>query len=286
MSQMLDIKMSPLGRFERFLVPTDGSEYSRGAERVAIAMCQKSGAKLIAMRAIIKGAGAIGFSTPEADAKVEEESKAHLSGVCAEAKSTGVTCEMLLQAADDPYQAIVKAARDTLADIVIMGRRGRRGLARLMLGDATAKVMGYAPCPVMVVPEGASMWTSILLATDGSRSSDAATVSATSIAKCCNVPITVLSVRNPNHSDRRQAEAQPIVSRAVAYMAQEGVSAEGIVEDGLADEVVVNVANRMGTPLVILGSHGRTGIGRVLFGSKTERVINYAAGPVLVVGGT
>lgn len=285
MPQMHQIQMSPVGRFERFLVPTDGSEYSRGAERVALAMCKLSGARLIAMRAIVKSAGALGFMTPEADAKLEEEANEQLARLAEEAKAAGVACETMLQSADDPYQAIVKAARDTLADMIIMGRRGRRGLARLMLGDATAKVMGYAPCPVMVVPESAGMWSRMLVATDGSRSSDAATVTATSMAKCCDVPVTILSVRVPSHSERRQAEAQPIVARAVAYMAQEGVTAEGLVEDGIADEVIVDVANRLGDALVILGSHGRTGIGRVLFGSKTERVINYSDGPVLVVGG-
>ncbi len=284
MPQTQQIQMSPLGRFERFLVPTDGSEYSRGAELVAIAMCKKSGAKLLGMRAIIRSAGALGFATPGADAKLEDEAMEHLKRLCQEAKSAGVTCETSLHFADDPYQAIVKAARDTLSDLVIMGRRGRRGLARLMLGDATAKVMGYAPCPVMVVPENATMWKSILVGTDGSRSSDAATVTATAIAKCCEVPVTVLSVRVPSHSERRQAEAQPIINRALSYMASEGVTAKGRVDEGIADEVVVSVANELDKPLIILGSHGRTGIGRVLFGSKTERVINYASGPVLVVG--
>lgn len=277
------IQMSPVGRFERFLVPTDGSEYSRGAELVAIAMCRKSGAKLVAMRAIIKTTSALGYA-PEADAKLEAEATEQLTRLTEEAKAEGVECETALHFADDPYQAIVKAARELPADMIIMGRRGRRGLARLMLGDATAKVMGYAPCPVMVVPEKSGMWASILVATDGSRSSDAAVFTATEIARCCDVPVTVLSVRVPSHSERRQAEAQPIVDRALAYMAQQGLAASGMVEEGIADEVIVDVESRMDRPLVILGSHGRTGIGRVLFGSKTERVINYASGPVLVVG--
>ncbi|MGD9785874.1 MAG: universal stress protein [Hyphomicrobiaceae bacterium] len=283
MSPTETIQMSPVGRFERFLLPTDGSEYSRGAEQVAIAMCRKSGAKLHAMRAIVKPAGAVSYA-PEADAQLENEATEQLARLSVQAEAGGAACETTLHFADDPYQAIVKAARELPADMIVMGRRGRRGLARLMLGDATAKVMGYAPCPVMVVPERAGMWCSILIATDGSRSSDAAVVTASHIAKCCDVPVTVLSVRVPSHSDRRQAEAQVIVDRALTYLAQEKVGATGAVEDGIADEVIVDVASRLDKPLVVLGSHGRTGIGRVLFGSKTERVINYASGPVLVVG--
>lgn len=52
---MSQIQMSPLGRFEKFLVPTDGSEFSRGAERVAIEMSRHSGAQLLAIRVLLKG---------------------------------------------------------------------------------------------------------------------------------------------------------------------------------------------------------------------------------------
>ena len=277
------IQMSPLGRFERFLLPTDGSEFSRGAEKLAIAMCRHSGGRLVVMRVVLKGAG--GYLAPETDAKDEQGANEDIARLKREVEAAGIDCTTALRFADDPYKAIVEEARDTQADIIVMGRRGRRGLARLMLGDATAKVMGYAPCPVMVVPKSANMWGHMLLATDGSRSSDAATVTAAAMAKCCGTPLTVLSVKVPSHSERRQAEAQPIVDRAVNYLRQEGVTAEGLVKDGLADEVIVDVANDLGDVLIVLGSHGRTGLGRALFGSKTERVINHANCAVLVVGG-
>ena len=105
------------------------------------------------------------------------------------------------------------------------------------------------------------------------------------MAKCCGTPLTVLSVKVPIYTEQRQAEAQPIVDRAVNYLRQEGVAAEGLIKEGLADEVIIDVANDLGNVLIILGSHGRTGLVWALFGSKTERVINYANCAVLVVGG-
>lgn len=280
---MSQIQMSPLGRFECFLLPTDGSEFSRGAEKLAIAMCAYSRGRLVVMRAVLRGAG--GYLAPETDAKDEQEAKDDLARLKRKVEAAGVDCTTALRFASDPYKAIVEEARDMHADIIVMGRRGRRGLARLMLGDATAKVMGYAPCPVMVVPKSAGMWRHMLLATDGSRSSDAATVTAAAMAKCCGTPLTVLSVKVPIHTEQRQAEAQPIVDRAVNYLRQEGVAAEGLIKEGLADEVIVDVANDLGNVLIILGSHGRTGLVWALFGSKTERVINHANCAVLVVGG-
>jgi nucleotide-binding universal stress UspA family protein len=277
-------QISPVGRIEKILLPTDGSEYSAGAERVAIAMCRHAGAKLLALRVIIRSTD-LGFLAPETDTRLEQEAIEQIDQVRQRAKEAGIACNTNVRDGDDPYKVIVEESKDTQADLIVMGRRGRRGLARLMLGDATAKVIGYAPCSVMVVPKAAQMWEHVLLATDGSRSSDAAAVTAARIAKCCGTPLTVLSVMVPSHSERRQAEAQPIVERIVKLLAEDGIAAEGVVEKGMADEVIIDFANRKANGLIILGSHGRTGIGRVLFGSKAERVINHANCPVLVVKG-
>ena len=281
---MSDLQMSPIGRMRRILLPTDGSEYSAGAERVAIAMTRKAGGDLEAFRVVPQGTD-LDIVAPEADKKLTSEAIAQLEIVRKRAEEAGVSCKISLRQGADPYQAIVEASKDTQADLIVMGRRGRRGLARLMLGDATAKVMGYAPCAVMVVPEACDMWTRILVASDGSRSSDAAIVTAAKLAQCCDVPVVVLSVMVPSHSERRQAEAKPIVDRAVEYLKSEGIEAKGLVETGIADDVILEAADREGADLIILGSHGRTGIGRVLFGSKAERVINGSKCPVLVAKG-
>ena len=281
---MNDLEMSPIGRMKHILLPTDGSEYSAGAERVAIAMAAKAGSKLEALRIVLQGTD-LGHLAPEADKKLAEEALAQLESVKERAVAAGVDCTLSVRTGSDPYTVIVDASRDTQTDMIVMGRRGRRGLARLMLGEATAKVMGYAPCAVMVVPEASEMWGRVLVSTDGSRSSDAAVVMASRIAKCCDVAVDVLSVKVPSHSERRQAETDSIVERAVAYLRSEGVEATPIVEGGVADDVILAVSEARGDNLIILGSHGRTGIGRVLFGSKAERVINGSKCPVLVAKG-
>lgn len=267
--------------FETVLLPTDGSEFSRAAERIGIELCRHSGAKLIVMRMVLKGAG-FGYLAAEPAAQQEAAAAKHLAELKREAEAAGVSCSAALRTADDPYKGIVQEAKDAKADVIVMGRKGRRGLARLMLGDATAKVIGYAHCSVMVVPEGVAMWDTIVLATDGSPYAEAAAGTAAAIAKCGAFPMAVLSVRVPTHSQERQAEAQPIVDRTLAELGERGLQATGIVEEGLTDEIVIKTARNAGNALIVLGSHGRTGFGRVLFGSKTERVINYANGAVLV----
>ncbi len=277
-------QLSPVGRFENVLLATDGSLYSAGAERVAVAFCAQTGAHLHALTAQANP-GETGWLGPQADSEEEKKLSENLKRVAAAAKAAGIECTTHIRHGSDPYEVIVSAAESLVVDLVVMGRRGRRGLARIMLGDATAKVIGYAPCGVLVVPEEADMWSSILIATDGSRYSDMAAVTAAEIAKTGKVPITVLSVRVPVHSERRQAEAQPIVDRVVAFMRDMGVSAHGLVEEGAADETIVEVAKARKAGLIVLGNFGRTGFGRMLFGSKDERVINQAEVPVLIARG-
>jgi len=281
---MSPAQLSPVGRVEKILLPTDGSKYSVGAEKIAIELCAQHGAKLLVISAVIRFAET-GFMGPKADDESEKKAADNLARVEALALDAGVDVSVDLLEGDDPYEVIVDCARSFAADLIVMGRRGRRGLARLMLGDATAKVIGNAPCGVLVVPEDAQMWKSMVLATDGSRYSDAAAVTAAELAKPTGSVIGVLSVKVPSHSERRQDEAQPIVDRVVDFIKQQGLSAEGIVAEGNADETIIRVAEERNACLIVLGSFGRTGIGQILFGSKAEKVINASKGSVLVVRG-
>ena len=79
--------------------------------------------------------------------------------------------------------------------MIIMGRRGRTGLKRLMMGSVTARVIGHAPCNVVVVPRAAKLeFRNVVVATDGSKYSDAAASEAISIAKLCGANLIVISV--------------------------------------------------------------------------------------------
>jgi nucleotide-binding universal stress UspA family protein len=63
----------------------------------------------------------------------------------------------------------------------------------------------------------------------------------------------------------------------------EGVKAESYVGEAEADEAIVKLAKEQGADLIVVGSHGRTGLRRLLMGSVTEKVIGTAPCPVLVV---
>jgi nucleotide-binding universal stress UspA family protein/uncharacterized membrane protein YfcA len=279
-------RISPLGRFDRFLVASDGSEFSAAAVREAIGMARKCHAQLNVMSLVATGVEheALGESILKQEM---DTSQLHLDGIREQASVAGVACETHLIHGQTVDREIVDLADRLKVDLIVMGRRGRRGLARLMLGHATAQVIGLAHCNVMVVPRASRVeGRHIVLATDGSRFADAAAVTATSMAGFCKSKSTVVSVTTPGYGPENRQEAEQVVQRIVGHMKSEGIDAEGLVLDGRPDELIVAVAKERDADLIVTGSHGRTGIERVLLGSTTERILNETNCAVLVVKGT
>ncbi|MCI0504809.1 MAG: universal stress protein [Gammaproteobacteria bacterium] len=277
-------QLSPIGRYERFLVASDGSEYSAGAVREALRMAKKCGAR-VRVISVIAGGGAELYAMGEQLVAQElNNARQYLDGVARQAAASGVACETEVVQAGNINEEIVTQADRMQADLIIMGRRGRRGLARVMLGDATARVIGQAHCSVLVVPRASEITgRHFVIATDGSRFSDTAAAAAGSLAKLCGTPATVVSVHSPSHSERWRQEARHAVNRITSFLQREGVAAESQLLDGRSDEKIVEAAVARNADLIVVGSHGRTGLERMLLGSVAERVLNLTTCAVLVV---
>lgn len=276
-------RLSPLGNPERILLASDGSSFTAGARRLGIALAKADKAKLFAMTMVYENAEYAALA-PESVEKAEQEAWWHLKSICTRAEEAAVECEQVLCNGEEPHAEIVEQAKDLKADLIVVGQQGRRGLARLMVGDATAKVIGEAPCPVMVVPKDGEMWEKhIVVGVDGSRHSENATLAAGNLAKRFNLPVSIVSAMVPSHSPKRHQEGKDAVDKAVTALKEGGIEADGIVADGEADQVMLQTAEDKKADLIVVGSYGRTGLGRVLLGSNTERIIGNTHYPVLVV---
>lgn len=272
--------LSENGMLNRILVATDGSDFSAGAIRTGTALAKARGARLIGMSVALYNPE---YSTlvPNLGEEAEKRAREALRSFIEEA---GAGVETVTVEAGDPSQGILEGAREHSADVIVMGRRGKRGLARMMVGDATAKVIGHANCAVLVAPRAARLWEKrILLATDGSEHSEAAAGAAGHLAKQAGLPVTVVSVVTGSHSAARRAEAERAVAGKVERLKEMGVAAEGRVIEGRPDEAIVKAAEDAGADLIVMGSHGRTGLTKILLGSVAERVIGQTTAPVLVV---
>jgi len=278
------LRLSPVGRFDRVLLAVDGSEFSAGALRVGTRFAQRNKAEMTTMSMVMIGLETEGMAA-DMIKQAEVDARQVLAAAQDFARAADYDTRIEMRAGVNPHKEIVRLADDLHADLIIMGRRGRRGLALMMVGESTRKVIGYADCSVLVVPRAAAIWQQrILLATDGSRHGERAAEAAGQVAKIFGLPITVVSVMRPRFNNVRRAEAQLEVDRVSAAVTDEGIEVQSIIleaaEPGLA---IVDYARQQGADLIVMGSHGRTGIGRLLLGSVAEQVIGQARCPVLVV---
>jgi nucleotide-binding universal stress UspA family protein len=216
--------------------------------------------------------------------KEEEEAGKYLASLKEKASQEGLfSCQTALHYAEEPCQCIVDEAEEKKVDMVILGRRGRRGLMKVLMGEVAARVVSHAPCKVLVVPRAARIeGRNILVATDGSEHSIAAASEAIGIAKRCGGTVHALSSA---HSEAELKEARVHVQKVADMAHKEGVPVETVTPIGKAHEAIVETAGGRAVDLIVMGTYGKAGLRKLLMGSSTEKVIGHASCAVLVVKG-
>jgi nucleotide-binding universal stress UspA family protein len=145
--------------FNTILVPTDGSKLSKKAVEQAILLAKVTGAKLIALHVYSKFPGSPygTFGAAEdvlAEAHVRQH-EAEAGKIFADMKSladaAGVALDTALVGSDDVYKVIIAVARKKKCDLICMASHGRRGLAGVVLGSETHKVLTHSKIPVLVI---------------------------------------------------------------------------------------------------------------------------------------
>jgi nucleotide-binding universal stress UspA family protein len=136
--------MLPLGTI---LHPTDFSENSEFALKVACALARDYNARLILLHVIpppmvIYAGGPVPAETWPSTEEVQEKLR-HLEGRVHKVRVESQVLE------GDPVDMIVRAAEETSSDVIVMGTHGRTGLGRLLMGSVAESVIRKAPCPVL-----------------------------------------------------------------------------------------------------------------------------------------
>jgi nucleotide-binding universal stress UspA family protein len=193
----------------------------------------------------------------------------------------------------EPYERIVDLADAENCDLIIMGRRGRRRLARALVGSVTARVIGYSRRDVLVVPKDAQVgWQKILVATDGSKYSNAAIAKAIDFAKSYGGELKIVSVVDVPSEFYAEAPqvVEEMVKKARVYIDdakkegdKAGIKTEGFIREAEAYRAITDIAEEHKVNTIVMGSHGRTGLKRLLMGSVAEKTIGHSPCPVLVV---
>ena len=144
-------QVCPTPGFERLLVATDGSGFSKAAVEEAIKIAGVCSSTLYVLLVIEISAEIEMWDAQSAD-KLEKDMRSYLNGIKAKAARAGVKCEIILHLGDEPYKDIVSEAKKRKINTIIMGSHGRTGLTRLLMGSVVSRVIGHAPCKVLVIP--------------------------------------------------------------------------------------------------------------------------------------
>jgi nucleotide-binding universal stress UspA family protein len=200
-----------------------------------------------------------------------------------------------------PVEATLAAAEKTGADLVALGTRGRTGLKHVLLGSIAERVVRLAPCPVLTVKAGdrGAPLRRLVVATDFSAPAESARDVGVSLAKqfgaalhlvhAFDLPLTMIvpyEVPIPAaviHEAREAARKK--LDAAVGAIRAQGVEATGHLSVAAAAPAIVQAAADLQADVIVIGTHGHTGLRHVLLGSVAERTLRLAPCAVLTVKG-
>ncbi|MFC4541321.1 universal stress protein [Halosolutus amylolyticus] len=280
--------------YEFLLVPVDGSESSIAALDHALDVAADHGATVqLLYVADTNKPSLVRYEGNVVDV-LEEEGEEILSDARDRAKERGVpVVDDVVQG--QPRSAIVDAAAEGPVDLVVMGTHGHRGLKEYVLGSVAEGVVNESEPPVLAVrTEDATRYPyeNVLVPTDGSDHARTALRYGAEIAarhdatlhllSVVDEPTLGLAVGSTPTADRLEEQAREVLEEATSVATNAGVDdVETAIEFGSVSREITSVADAADVDLVVMGTHGRTGLDQHLLGSVTERVLRTAPVPVL-----
>ncbi|MBV8758463.1 MAG: universal stress protein [Deltaproteobacteria bacterium] len=274
----------------KILCPIDFSAGARYAQRVATRIANESGAPLVLVHAWyvppIPIVGELVLPGDSIQALVDDAQRG-LTDAITDAKRAGVETVTSELVAGPPAERILEQA--TPRDLIVMGTHGRTGLSRFLLGSVAERVVRSARCSVLVTRDigEPQPYRHLLVPVDFSESSRRAVDEAGDIASRSDATVTLLHVLElPTASFIQDAD-----ERATAMLDDWAELVEQktrtrvtrIVKTGAPAQQVLGVAiDDPSIDLIVLGSHGRMGLSRLLLGSVAEKVVRHASRPVLI----
>ncbi|MFB6096128.1 MAG: universal stress protein [Haloferacaceae archaeon] len=285
--------------FDRVLFPTDGSEAATAALEYVATLARAEDATLHVLNvantnrySTVRIQGSILDTLVEDGEQIVDEAVEELP-----TRELSVVTDVLQGV---PDEVVLEYADHHDVDLIVMPTNGRRGLERFLLGSVTERVLRQSEVPVLTLRPGDGTTRAypperVLVPTDGSTGADAALDLGIDVVGSHGGGLRVLSVvdtetlgldvRSEVQIDELEGNADEVVSAAVERAEGAGVEdVSGEVRAGpsVADEILEFVADAE-VELVVVGTHGRTGVERHLLGSVAEKLVRRSPVPVVTV---
>lgn len=282
--------------FDHILLPVDGSEASQRAQQYAQLLANVSNAEIHALF-VLESGGLIddvadASASDQIDSDLRETAEATLEAVGTACEDDGVSVQTSMTSGH-PAEAILGYIDTNDVDLVVMGTHSRGRLSRFLRESIAEQVAQAAPVPVLTVRsremDSSPEIRDILVAIDGSESARHARTYAYSLANTFDATVHGLYVIESRFGSSGalhnllERESESVLREAKAEAAQADVDLVPVTREGKPEREIIEYANKRGMDLVVLGTHGRTGLDRFVMGSVATSVVRNADQPVLTV---
>ena len=286
---------------------TDFSSCSASAFRYALEWAKVFEAKLTVFHVLSLQPG-LDIDAGIAQSYLDEQrnvAQDHLNQLLVEARQH-VTQTSLEMRNGLPSALICDVAREHKADLIIMGTHGWTGFNRVLFGSVAERVIQRAPCPVLSIPgrspeETAGMHSltiqprHVVLPIDFTDCSMDAYEYAVQVAKWFDAHLTLVCAIEPlsysldftlTHPLQEKANRQKIEKRLqelTTVLVEQGLSAQYELVEKPSVEAILEAGSAQQADLLIMGTHGRKGLSRLILGSTTSKVLQHSPYPILTV---
>ena len=260
------------------IVPLDGSDYADRALRPAIDVARRLGVPVTLLRAI---------HPDDADvAEIELSSRV--------AAHEPPSPDLIIDTMNGPVGAIAEAVRHRPNSLVCMTTHGRSGLSRALLGSVAEETIREVDVPFLLVGPsyvaGTEVGSAVIAPVDGSHRSEVVLPIALDWAAMLGVGLWVVTVVDPADVERASQSGGDLsedvyVRRVAQSLPTDGpaVNWEVLHSDDPARALTSFVDATTDGALLVMATHGRSGLARVAMGSVTSRVVHDHTGLTLVV---
>lgn len=275
-----------MSEFRRILVPTDFSESAEGAFAFALVLARAHGAEIHLLHDIEIPVETITGATTLRE-RLEESSataKRKMEDLVASRRADDVVAKRALERSTDPVQSIPLYAEQNGVDLIVMGAHGHHSIREKLIGSRAERVLREGVRPVVTVALNEAAYVPrkierILVPVDLDDPSPDALRVAGGVAAATGARIFLLRADAQDGAEEDQSRLLRLSERTVG--AEDAVT---IVRspDEPAD-AILETARSSNVDLIVMTTHARRGLERVLKGSVTEHVVPRASCPVMVI---
>jgi nucleotide-binding universal stress UspA family protein len=298
---------------QHILVPLDGSAIAETVLPHAERFARLSGSALTLLHVVTeveRSQTHFWVATAPAELRQQWERAAlteihsYLAALASRLQASGLSVRTEVLAAEDAAGAIVAFAQaDPGLLLVAMATHGRGGLGRWVVGSVAAQVVRAAPKPMLLVracedaaPLPMTPYRTIVIPLDGSALAEQAVAEALRLPGVAEATLVLVGAA-PGRLDSARYAAEPAgprmpdaidpferyLQRVAQRLEAEGFTARARLVLGAPADAILRASSEELADLIVMASHGRSGVGRLVLGSVAEEIIRHADLPVVLV---